>query len=136
LVHIMPILKCPESRSDGGYAASDFRQIDPRVGSLADLDALAEGFDRRDILLVLDVVVNHTSNEHEWAQRARAGEQRYQDYYYLFDDRSMPDRFEETMPEVFPTSSPGNFTWDDTLQKWVMTVFHDYQWDLNYGNPA
>ena len=82
------------------------------------------------------MVVNHTSNEHDWAQRARQGEKKFQDYYYVFDDRDMPDTFEETMPEVFPATAPGNFTWDEAMGKWVMTVFNNYQWDLNYRNPA
>ena len=85
---------------------------------------------------MLDVVVNHTSNEHEWAQRARKGEQKYQDYYFVFEDREIPDIYEETMPEIFPATSPGNFTWDEEMGKWVMTVFNSYQWDLNYRNPA
>ncbi|MCP5349338.1 MAG: amylosucrase [Gammaproteobacteria bacterium] len=135
LVHIMPMLKCPEKNSDGGYAVSDFRQLDPRAGSLEDLDAVTRELKQRDILLVLDVVVNHTSNRHQWAEAARQGDSRYQDYYYLYDNRAIPDQFEQTMLEVFPTTSPGNFTWDETMQKWVMTVFHDYQWDLNYHNP-
>ena len=136
LVHVMPILKCPQGASDGGYAVSDFRDIDERVGTLEDLRRLAEKMRRRDMLLTLDVVVNHTSDEHEWAQRARQGEQTYRDYYYIFDDRGVPDMFEETMPEVFPENAPGNFTFDETMGKWVMTVFNQYQWDLNYGNPA
>ena len=136
LVHVMPILKCPQGASDGGYAVSDFRDVDERVGSLEDIRELARQMGQRNMLLTLDVVMNHTSEEHEWAQRARAGEQKYRDYYYVFDDRVVPDMFEETMPEVFPETSPGNFTFDETLQKWVMTVFNDYQWDLNYTNPA
>lgn len=136
LVHVMPILQCPDKRSDGGYAVSNFRQIDSRAGSMSDLEALSAELDSREILLVLDVVVNHTSDEHEWAKKARAGDEAYQDYYYLYDDRTLPDRFEETMPEVFPNASPGNFTFNEQMQKWVMTVFHDYQWDLNYSNPA
>jgi len=85
---------------------------------------------------VLDVVVNHTSDQHEWAQQARRGDKKYQDYYYVFDDREMPDAYEETMPEIFPATAPGNFTWDAAMGKWVMTVFNTYQWDLNYRNPA
>ena len=135
MVHIMPMLVCPQGRSDGGYAVSDFRDIDPRVGTLEDLQALAANMRERGMLLTLDVVVNHTSSEHEWARRARQGEQAYQDYYYTFPDRSVPDMFEETMPEIFPETSPGNFTWDEAMGRWVMTVFHDYQWDLNYSNP-
>jgi amylosucrase len=136
MIHVMPILLCPEGASDGGYAVSDFRNVDPRVGSLDDLNELALSSRKRGMLLTLDMVVNHTSNEHEWAQRARAGEQKYQDYFYTFDNRDVPDMFEESMPEIFPENSPGNFTWDEQMQKWVMTVFNNYQWDLNYSNPA
>ena len=136
MVHVMPILKCPKGASDGGYAVSDFRDIDERVGTLEELQELSKDMRRREMLLTLDVVVNHTSDEHEWAQRARVGEARYQDYYYIFDNRDVPDMFEETMPEIFPETSPGNFTYDQTMNKWVMTVFNSYQWDLNYGNPA
>jgi amylosucrase len=136
MLHIMPILKCPKGASDGGYAVSDFRDIGPGVGNLVDLQELSADMRRRGMLLTLDVVVNHTSNEHAWAQRARDGDPRYQDYYYTFDTRDVPDMFEETMPEIFPETAPGNFTYDDAMQRWVMTVFNDYQWDLNYSNPT
>ncbi|MEZ5502449.1 MAG: alpha-amylase family glycosyl hydrolase [Halioglobus sp.] len=136
LVHVMPILECPVGASDGGYAVSDFRNINARAGSLRELGVLAGDLRRRQMLLTLDVVVNHTSDQHEWAQRARAGEQVYQDYYYVFDDRATPDLYEETLPEIFPETSPGNFTFDEQMNKWVMTVFNRYQWDLNYHNPA
>jgi amylosucrase len=136
LVHIMPILRCPEGKSDGGYAVSDFRKIDPRVGTLEDLENLSNDMQERDILLTLDVVLNHTSDEHEWAQKARAGDKKYQDYFYTFDSRTVPDMFEQSMLEVFPETAPGNFTWDEEMQRWVMTVFNNYQWDLNYSNPA
>lgn len=136
LIHIMPILQCPDGKSDGGYAVSDFRKVDSRIGSNEDLHQLSESLQKRDILLTLDVVVNHTSNEHEWAKRARKGEKKYQDYFYLFDTREVPDMFEESMPEIFPETSPGNFTWDEEMQKWAMTVFNDFQWDLNYSNPS
>lgn len=135
MVHIMPILKCPEGKSDGGYAVSDFRKINPEVGELNDLQKLADEFRKNDILLVLDIVLNHTSEEHEWAQKARIGIQKYQDYYYIYDNREIPDMFEMSMPEIFPQAAPGNFTWNPEMEKWVMTVFHDYQWDLNYSNP-
>jgi amylosucrase len=136
LLHIMPILDCPPEQADGGYAVRDFFKVDARYGSTDDVEALAATLKKRDMLLVLDVVVNHTSNAHEWAQKARQGEKKFQDYYYVFDDREMPDTFEETMPEVFPATAPGNFTWDEAMGKWVMTVFNHYQWDLNYRNPA
>jgi amylosucrase len=103
---------------------------------MEDLDRLSNELRKRDILLTLDVVLNHTSDEHEWAQKAIQGDQRYQDYYYTFPNREIPDMFEETMPETFPDTAPGNFTWIDGMDKWVMTVFKNYQWDLNYSNPA
>lgn len=136
MIHIMPILQCPEGKSDGGYAVSNFRKVDRRIGNLNNLAELVEKLHKRNILLTLDVVVNHTSNEHEWAQKARSGDKKFQDYYYMFNTREVPDMFEETMPEIFPETSPGNFTWDEESQKWVMTVFNEFQWDLNYSNPA
>ncbi|WP_321393561.1 alpha-amylase family glycosyl hydrolase [uncultured Desulfuromusa sp.] len=136
LVHVMPIMRCPEGSSDGGYAVSDFRDINPELGTLEDVVALAEAMKQRDILLVLDVVVNHTSNMHYWATRARSGDKKYQDYFYTFETRNIPDMFEQSMPEIFPETAPGNFTWDEEMGRWVMTVFNDYQWDLNYSNPA
>jgi len=136
LVHVMPILRCPEGSSDGGYAVSDFREINPEVGTLEDLQQLAAEMKKRDILLVLDVVVNHTSNMHYWAKRAKAGEKKYQDYYYTFETRNVPDMFDQTMPEIFPETAPGNFTWSEEMGRWVMTVFNDFQWDLNYSNPS
>lgn len=136
LVHIMPIMLCPDGSSDGGYAISNFRKIDPRAGTLQDLKRLSNAMREREILMVLDVVVNHTSDEHEWAQKARAGDSVYQDYYYTFETRNVPDMFEQNMPEVFPETAPGNFTWNEQMGRWVMTVFNDFQWDLNYSNPA
>lgn len=136
LVHVMPILLCPPGSSDGGYAVSDFREINPELGNLDNLRELAVEMRQRDILLVLDVVVNHTSNNHQWALEAKAGNKKYRDYYYYFETRNIPDMFEQSMPEIFPETSPGNFTWDDEMKGWVMTVFNDFQWDLNYSNPS
>ncbi len=136
MIHVMPIMVCPEGKSDGGYAVSDFRNIDPRMGSVKDVRRLAETLRLRNMLLTMDVVVNHTSDEHEWARKARAGKQKYQNYYYIFNDRDVPDMFEETMPEIFPETSPGNFTWDKEMKRWAMTVFNSNQWDLNYSNPT
>lgn len=136
LVHIMPICDCPEGQSDGGYAVRDFRKIDSRFGTMEDLAELADSMRKREMLLALDVVVNHTSDQHEWAEKARNYDKKYQGYYFIFEDRTVPDMYEESMPEIFPETSPGNFTWDMEMGKWVMTVFNSYQWDLNYRNPA
>ena len=136
LVHLMPLLKSPKDENDGGYAVSDYRKVDPRLGSMKDIREIAAEFRKNNMLLTLDFVMNHTADDHQWARKARAGEKEYQDYYYMFDNRVVPDLFERTLPEVFPTSAPGNFTYLKKIKKWVMTVFHDYQWDLNYNNPA
>ena len=136
MLHIMPILDCPPDNNDGGYAVRNFRKIDSRYGTIEDVQELATTLKNREMLLILDVVVNHTSNEHDWAKRAQRGEEKYQDYYYVFDNRDIPDAYEQAMPEIFPTQAPGNFTWDEAMGKWVMTVFNSYQWDLNYRNPA
>jgi amylosucrase len=136
LVHILPICDCPEQANDGGYAVRDFRKVDPRYGSMQDLEQLIAAMQQCDMLLTLDVVANHTSDQHAWAMNAKNGEQRYQDYYYMYPDRTLPDMFEASMPEVFPEHAPGSFTFNAETGKWVMTVFNDYQWDLNYSNPA
>ncbi|MBS1599495.1 MAG: alpha-amylase family protein [Bacteroidetes bacterium] len=135
LLHLMPIFQSPPGESDGGYAVSDFRKVDSRFGTLQDLISLQQKMSSGNMYLMLDIVLNHTSHYHEWAEKAKSGEQKYQDYFYMYEDRGLPDEFDRTMPEIFPESSPGNFTYIDDCKKWVMTVFHHYQWDLNYKNP-
>ncbi|ACQ92955.1 alpha amylase catalytic region [Tolumonas auensis DSM 9187] len=134
-VHLMPLLKMPQEANDGGYAVSDYRTVEKRFGSMADIRKIAKTFRAKNMLLELDLVLNHTSNEHEWAKKALQGEKEYQDMYYMYDDRSMPDAFEQTLPEIFPENAPGNFTYLPAINKWVFTVFNTYQWDLNYTNP-
>ncbi len=134
-LHLMPLLDTPEGRSDGGYAVADFRKVLPKLGTMEDLAELTEDCHKRNICVCLDYVMNHTSEEHEWARRARAGEREYQDRYFFYDDYSLPAQFEQTVPEVFPKTAPGNFTYLPELNKFVMTSFYPYQWDLNYWNP-
>ena len=135
-LHLMPLLESPKGRSDGGYAVSDFRKVQPELGTMEDLAALADEAHEQGIALCLDFVMNHTSEDHEWARRARAGEKEYQDRYFFYDDWTIPNAFEQTVPQVFPTTAPGNFTWCEEAQKVVMTTFYPYQWDLNYANPV
>lgn len=135
-LHLMPMFKAPEINSDGGYAVSDFRDINPKIGTMAELRTLATELRAAGISLVLDFVFNHTSNEHIWAQKALAGEQEFQNYYYMFPDRSMPDQYQRYLREIFPDTAPGAFTYVPKIDKWVWTTFHDFQWDLNYTNPA
>ena len=135
-LHLMPIFESPAGESDGGYAVSDFRKVDERFGSLKDLQSLQQKMNKAGMYLMIDIVLNHTSHRHEWAQRAKEGDPQYQDYFYMYNDRKIPDEFDKTMPDIFPQSSPGNFTYAPECNKWVMTVFHNYQWDLNYTNPV
>lgn len=134
-LHLMPLFESPEGESDGGYAVSDFRKVNERFGTLEDLQGLIKILHERGMNLMLDIVLNHTSHRHEWAEKAKSGDPKFQDYYYLYDNRWIPNQYEAAMPEIFPESAPGNFTWSEECQKWVMTVFHGYQWDLNYRNP-
>ena len=134
-LHLMPLLESPKGRSDGGYAVSDFRRVQPELGTMEDLAELADDCHERGIAVCLDYVMNHTSEDHEWARRARAGDKEYQNRYFFYDDWTIPNAFEQTVPQVFPTTAPGNFTWCEEAGKVVMTTFYPYQWDLNYANP-
>jgi len=134
-LHLMPVMESPAGESDGGYAVSNFRKVEERFGTMKDLKTVQEKMSDAGMYLMLDIVLNHTSHKHEWAQKAKAGEKKYQDYFYMYDDRLIPDQFDKAMPDIFPESAAGNFTYDEACQKWVMTVFHNYQWDLNYTNP-
>ena len=135
-LHLMPLLMSPAGRSDGGYAVSDFRRVQPELGTMEDLEALASDCHSRGISVCLDFVMNHTSEDHEWAQKARAGDPEAQRRYFFYDDWTIPNAFEKTVPQVFPTTAPGNFLWCDEAHKVVMTTFYPYQWDLNYANPV
>ncbi|CAG0979253.1 MAG: alpha-glucosidase C-terminal domain-containing protein [Anaerolinea sp.] len=135
-LHLMPLFRCPPERNDGGYAVSSFREVNPTLGTMTELSLLAEGLRTEGISLVLDFVFNHTSDEHGWAQRAKRGDQEFQDYYLMFNDRTLPDQYERHLREIFPEQAPGNFTYLPELDKWVWTTFNTFQWDLNYANPA
>ena len=135
-LHLMPLLDMPEGDNDGGYAVRSYREVAPQLGTMADLRELAMELRLRGISLALDFVFNHTSDQHEWAERAQDGDAEYQAYYRMYPDRSLPDAFEASMPEVFTEDHPGAFTYNQATKKWVWTTFHTYQWDLNYENPA
>lgn len=134
-LHLMPLFECPKGRSDGGYAVSDYRKVNPSIGTMDGLKQLATELRAEGIRLVLDFIYNHTSEEHEWAMRAKRGERKYLDYYYFFPDRRIPDDYEKNLREIFPEESPGSFSHCEELDLWVWTSFKKYQWDLNYSNP-
>lgn len=135
-LHLMPFLDTTEGKSDGGYAVSDFRKVRPDLGTMEDLETLSRECHEDGISLCMDFVMNHTSEDHEWAKRAKAGDWEYQNRYFFYDNYDIPNQFEKTIPEVFPTTAPGNFTWNPDSGKVVMTTFYPYQWDLNYRNPV
>jgi len=134
-LHLMPLLRPRSGENDGGYAVADFRSVREDLGTIDDLTALADALHASDIALTLDLVLNHVADQHEWAIKARNGEQKYRNYFLMFADRSIPDAFEKNLFEVFPDFAPGNFTWDETAQSWVWTTFNSWQWDLNWANP-
>ena len=135
-LHLMPLFKAPSGDNDGGYAVSSYRDVNPDLGTMDDLEKLAAELRHRGISLVLDFVFNHTSDEHEWAKLALSGDPEYQDYYRMFPDRKMPDAYERSIRAVFPDEHPGCFTYRNRIRKWVWTSFYNFQWDLNYENPV
>ena len=133
-LHLMPLLQPRDGDNDGGYAVQDYRSVRADLGTTDDLRDLAATLRDNGISLVLDLVLNHVAREHAWAEKARAGDQRYRDYFHIHPDRTQPDAFEATLPEVFPDFAPGNFTWDDEVEGWVWTTFNEWQWDLDWAN--
>jgi amylosucrase len=138
-LHLMPLLRPRPGENDGGYAVMDYRSVDPRLGTMADLEQVAAALHERDMSLCIDLVLNHTAREHPWARAWLAGDPAFAGFYTAFPDRRMPDAYEATIPEVFPDRAPGSFTWvpeaRDGAGGWVWTTFWPYQWDLDYTNP-
>ena len=134
-IHLMPFLDSPEGRSDGGYAVADFRKVKPELGTMEDLAELTDACHAKNMNVCMDFVMNHTSEDHEWAKRARNGEGEYMSRYFFYDSYDIPAEYEKTVPQVFPTTAPGNFTYLPEIKHHVMTTFYPYQWDLNYKNP-
>jgi len=135
-LHLMPFFLAPEKESDGGYAVSSYRDTNPALGSMADLEFIAGVMEKNGIALVADFVFNHTSDEHTWAKAAQAGQTEFQDYYWMFDDKAETLPWQANLRDIFPETRKGSFTWRPDVQKWVWTTFNSFQWDLNYRNPA
>ena len=134
-IHLMPFLDTVEGRSDGGYAVADFRKVQEKLGTMEDLEDLTAACHKKNMNVCMDFVMNHTSQDHEWAKRARQGDGEYMSRYFFFNNDTIPKMYEQTVPQVFPTTAPGNFTWLPDVGHFVMTSFYPYQWDLNYKNP-
>lgn len=135
VLHLMSVLRPRDGENDGGFAVADYRSPDPRLGSLDDLRSLSHALRAAGVRLCIDLVLNHTSDDHEWARKARAGSAYHRALYHVFEDRTLPDQYERTLPHVFPELAPGNFTFVPELDGWVWTTFHGYQWDLDWANP-
>jgi amylosucrase len=135
-LHLLPLLAMRPEPNDGGYAVADYDAVEPALGTMEDLRSLATELRRSGMALCVDLVLNHTAREHPWAVAARAGDAGKLAFYRTFADRSEPDAYERTLPEVFPDTAPGSFTFEPELGRWVWTTFNDYQWDLDYTNPA
>lgn len=134
-VHLMPFLDTVDGRSDGGYAVADFRKVKPELGTMKDLAEFAAECHKKDISVCMDFVMNHTSEDHEWAKKARQGDGEYMSRYFFCENDKIPNEYEKTVPQVFPETAPGNFTWLPEINHFVLTTFYPYQWDLNYKNP-
>lgn len=134
LLHLMPIMERPPKNNDGGYAVSNFLKVDKQFGTNEDLKSLVSNLKARGMNLMLDFVMNHTADSHEWAKEARKGSLKYQEYYHTYPSQTIPDAFEENLAQVFPETSPNNFVFDPEMKRWVHSTFYWYQWDLNYKN--
>lgn len=135
-LHLMPLFQCPDGDNDGGYAISSYREVNAELGTMAELADLARDLRMHGISLCLDFVFNHTADEHQWARQAMSGSVEHQEFYRMYDDRTLPDQYERTIRSVFPDEHPGCFTYRSRIRKWIWTTFKNYQWDLNYENPA
>ena len=92
-IHLMPFLDTTEGRSDGGYAVSDFRKVQEKLGSMADLESLTAACHKKGINVCMDFVMNHTSEDHEWAKKARQGDGEYMSRYFFFDNGREPELY-------------------------------------------
>ena len=135
LIHLMPIMESPKGENDGGYAVSNYLKVDPKYGSNEDLENLIQELQNREMGIMVDLVINHTSDQHEWALKAMRGDTKYQELYLMYDNPVIPEKFEESLPEIFPETSPGNFIYEPNIKKHIFSTFNSYQWDLNYKNP-
>ena len=120
----------PSPQRDNGYDVADYRAVDPRYGTMEDFEELSREAHARGIGIMLDMVLNHTSTQHEWFQRALAGEKRYQDYYLFCD--GTPDKLPCNWVSKF--GGPA-WQWEPAVGKWRMNLYDPTQADLNWANP-
>ncbi|MBB3691737.1 alpha-amylase family glycosyl hydrolase [Sphingomonas sp. BK580] len=133
-LHLLALLKAREGDSDGGFAVSDYLAVEPRLGTIDDVEALTARLRAARISLCVDLALNHTADDHLWAKAAKAGDPFYRDFYIVLDEAEARAR-EAALPQVFPATAPGNFTAVAAMGGHVWTTFYPFQWDLNWRNP-
>ena len=134
-LHLLPFFKAAEGPNDGGFAVANFEVVEPRLGTQADLQLLTQALRAAGISLCSDFVLNHVAHDHEWAVEARNGNPEFQNFFCMAHSQAEVDGWEKNLPQIFPDTAPGNFTYQPSLKAWVWTTFYPYQWDLNYANP-
>ncbi len=124
-IWLTPINESPQK--DNGYDVSDYRKINPDYGTMEDFDNLIKEANSRGIEIMMDMVLNHTSTEHEWFQKALKGDKKYQDYYIFKESENEPTNWE---------SKFGGNSWEyvEELDKWYLHLFHVTQADTNWEN--
>ncbi len=135
-LHLLPFLRARAGDSDGGFAVSRFDEVEPSLGDMHDLAALAGDLRKAGISLCADFVLNHVADDHPWVQAARKGDPAYMRRFHILDSQEDVDAYEQALGQVFPQTAPGNFTYEPALRAWVWTTFYPYQWDLNYAQPV
>jgi maltose alpha-D-glucosyltransferase / alpha-amylase len=123
----------PSPLRDGGYDVTDYYGIHPRLGTLGDFIELTTQARSRGIRLLLDLVVNHTSDQHPWFQSARRDPKSSYRDWYVWSAKEPPDRRQGI---VFPGEQTETWTYDRTAKAWYFHRFYDFQPDLNWANPA
>src|SRR4051794_3115150 len=122
----------PTPGRDDGYDVTDFYAVDPRLGTLGDFAELIHQADNRGIRVIIDLVVNHTSNEHPWFQSARSSpDSPYRDWYVWSEER--PADLEQGV--VFPGYQATTWSYDEVAEAWYYHRFYDFQPDLDMSNP-
>lgn len=129
IIWLSPVYKSPQK--DNGYDISDYEAINPHYGTMSDMETLIAEAKRRGITVMMDLVLNHTSHEHEWFKEAQKGEDNPYYNYYIWRDGE-PGSPPNEMKAAFGGSA---WTYDDTAGKYYYNQFSPWQPDLNWENP-
>lgn len=133
-LHLLPFLKAGQGANDGGFAVASFADVEPSLGTMADLQVLCADLRQAGISLCSDLVLNHVSHDHAWARAAREGDAAFLAYFHWRPSAEAVAAEERHLKQVFPATAPGNFTFIEERQAWVWTTFYPYQWDLNWAH--